>query len=215
MIDKEAFDKFIKTKKSNSDYFVNLDLDLLDAPINILTGCNGCGKSQTLKRLKNVFETQGVDYVEYSTSKDAQVSTYVNDWNTDSETYKQGMVAAFSSEGERMHQLFCVWVDKQLFPLLHTKSKKVRVIIDEADSGLSIDRIIASLRGIASLIVPTELKLGRDIKFYLTANSYEMIEVLKSKNTKIIWVPTQQEWNPKTYEEFKEPYVYYEKEVWQ
>ena len=215
-ITKSKYDNFIKKIVKDPDYFSKLDLSILDKPVNLLMGPNGCGKSQTLKALEEKLKKENILFIKYSTSNDAQVGTYVNDWNRDSDTYEQGILSAFRSEGERMNQLFNVWFEKQALPALlskETKDKPIRILIDEADSGLSIDRIMNSLRGIVTVIVPTELKKKRDIQFFLTLNSYEMFEALQSEYTKNIWVPTQEVWSPKSYEDFSKPYKYYFEKV--
>ena len=207
------FDDYIKKKKENPEYYLDLDLNSVYSPLVVLTGCNGSGKTQTLKKIAKEYKKNGTQYVYYSTSHDGQVTTYVNPWNRDTKSYMEGMMTAFRSEGERMHDLFGLWCENTFFPALHKNNEPIKVLIDEADSGLSLDRLYFSLVGLTRTIIPMELK-KRDIKIFITANSYEMLEVLNSDLTKIIWMPTGGEWKPKSYEEFVKPYKYYYNKMW-
>lgn len=208
MISYDKYLEFIEKKKEDFSHHIIIPESLLNSPIVILTGCNGSGKSQTLKKLDKEWKEK-YEVLSYRTSKEGRSENYVNPWNSDTHSYARGLASCFESEGERMQDLFSLWAEQSLLPLLCGTKDPIRVLIDEADSGLSWDKIMYSLRGIAKTIVPMELEKGRDIKFILTANSYPMIEALDSPNTKILWVPTKEEWAPKTYEEFREPYKYY------
>lgn len=208
MISYDKYLEFIEKKKEDFSYHIIVPESLLSSPIVILTGCNGSGKSQTLKRLDKEWKEK-YEVLFYRTSKEGRSENYVNPWNSDSNSYARGLASCFESEGERMQDLFSLWADQVLLPKLCKTRDPIRVLIDEADSGLSWDKVMYSLSGISRTIVPMELEKGRDIKFIFTANSYPMIEALDSPNTKVLWVPTKEEWAPKTYEEFKEPYKYY------
>lgn len=208
MISYDKYLEFIEKKKKDFSHHVVVPESLLNSPIVILTGCNGSGKSQTLKKLDKEWKEK-YEVLSYRTSKEGRSKNYVNPWNSDSYSYARGLASCFESEGERMQDLFSLWADQVLLPKLCKTRDPIRVLIDEADSGLSWDKVMYSLSGISRTIVPMELERGRDIKFIFTANSYPMIEALDSPNTKILWVPTKEEWAPKTYEEFKEPYKYY------
>lgn len=215
MIDSDKFDKYIKKKKKDPEYYRKIDLDGFTYPLTILTGCNGSGKSQTLKRLREKYKEEKIDCVSYSTSRDGRPETYVNAWNQDIESYREGLMACFRSEGERMHDLFVLWAEKTLLPILKLSDKPIRVLIDEADSGLSLDRLYFSLRPLIETILPMELNKQRDIKIVMTANSYEMLEVLKCRYSQIIWMPTGDVWKPESYEGFASLYRYYYYKMWE
>ena len=186
----KKFDNYIKKKHKDHWFHASVDETMFKKPIVVLFGCNGCGKTRSLRALAEKYKQNNMQYVFYSTSAEGSVDYYVNGFNTDGESYKEGVIAAVSSEGEGMDRLFSVWAKQELLPALLSNKKPVRILIDEADSGLSIDRIKRNIGGLIRTIVPTELSGGRDIQVVFTANSYELFEVLQSENTQNIWVPT-------------------------
>lgn len=202
--------KFCSKKKENYDHYSNISYKKIKSPITVLIGPNGTGKSLSLRNMKIDLEDNDIKVVSYSTSKDDIVqkgASPFGSWDISK------IACAWSSEGERMTSSFFDWANSDMLRgILEDKKCPIYILIDEADSGLSIDRLIQTLSQIV-YIAKEEYKNGRDIHFIFTCNSYEMLECLQSDITDIIWVPTKQSVSIKSYSKFKKPYVEYFKEM--
>lgn len=197
---------FCEKKNSSYDYYSEITYKRIKSPITVLIGPNGTGKSMSLRGIKSYLKKNKIKYVSYSTSKDDIVSrgsSPFGSWDISK------IACAFHSEGERMTDSFFDWANSDMLRgVLEDKECPLFVLIDEADSGLSIDRLHQTLEQIV-YIAKTEHERGRDIHFIFTCNSYEMLECLQSDITDVIWVPTKQSVHIKSYEKFKKPYIEY------
>lgn len=200
-LNEEKMNKFIDAKSKDGSYYVELRPSDFKKPISILLGPNGTGKSMSLKNIEYLLNKKDVNVVTYSTSHDDIVS---NNFNFD----PVKLLSAWRSEGERMIDSFIDWAGSRFISALQKDDKPIWILIDEADSGLSIDRLMQSLLQITH-VVKCELEKGRDIHVVFTCNSYEMYEVLASDLSECIWVPTKQRFKFNSYEEFKELYLYF------
>lgn len=198
-IDSRKFTRFINRKTNEGDFYSEIKLDLLTAPITVLLGPNGAGKSMSLLGIKDSLKDKDIKCVTYSTSKNDIVE---RSFRFDPEE----ILYAWKSEGERMIGSFHKWAGSTFMREVKTSDAPLWVLIDEADSGLSIDRLMQSFLDLIE-VVKQELARGRELHIVLTANSYEMVEVLKSDITEYIWVPTKEKITIDSYEDFKAPYV--------
>lgn len=107
---------------------------------------------------------------------------------------------------------FDKWGAQKLVPIVLKSTEPLWILLDEIDSGLSIDRIRQTV-SIIKMIFAGEYQKEREIQFVISCNSYELYEALQHDEfTQNIWVPTNSSFYPKSYEEFKKPYLeYYEK----
>lgn len=198
----EKMNKFIEAKSKDGGYYTELKPSDFKKPITILIGPNGTGKSMSLRSIEYVLKKQkNINVITYSTHKDDIVNN-----NISFDPVK--LLSAWRSEGERMTDSFIDWAQTKFIRGLQQDNKPIWILIDEADSGLSIDRLMQSLQQIIE-ICKLELNRGRDIHFVFTCNSYEMYEVLNNELSECIWVPTKQRLKFNSYEEFKAPYIYY------
>lgn len=205
IINTTKMSRFISNKKKDGEYHREISIKDLDAPITILMGPNGTGKSMSILNMVEEIKSQkDARYVRYSTSRDDIVTTGTGPFNFD----PSALAYAYASEGERMIGSFQKWANSKMLEKIMTNKDELYVIIDEADSGLSIDRLMQSLIPLKD-IIKMELAKGRKLHFVFTANSYEMLEVLQSDITEIIWVPTKEKIEIDNYEEFKSLYTYY------
>lgn len=202
--------QFCDMKKEHPDHYNEVTTRSCSSPITLLIGPNGTGKSMSLRHMKESLKRRKIDYVEYSTSKDDIVQKGSNPF-TGFDPYK--LACAFHSEGERMIDSFGEWADTVFVRAVLEHKRPLWVFIDEADSGLSIDRLWESLRQIVNIIGWEHFDKKREIHLVATCNSYEMLEVMRSKITDIIWVPTKQKIKVKSYESFKKRYMEYSKEM--
>lgn len=196
--------RFIANKTKDAQYYRTMNIKDFTAPITILLGPNGSGKSMTLRELEISLKEKDARVIHYSTSKDDIVKNCSGPFNFD----PMGLVCAFHSEGERMIDSFQKWCNSFMLRELLTHQKLLYVLVDEADSGLSIDRLMQSLLQLKN-IISAERDKGRELHFIFTVNSYEMLEVLQSDMTEIVWVPTKEKIELNSYREFKSLYEYY------
>lgn len=196
--------RFIANKTKDTQYYRTMNIKDFTEPITILLGPNGSGKSMTLRDLEISLKEKDTRVIHYSTSNDDIVKKCSGPFNFD----PMGLVYAFHSEGERMIGSFQKWSNSFMLKEILTHQEPLYVLIDEADSGLSIDRLMQSLLQLKH-IISAERKKGRELYFIFTVNSYEMLEVLQSDMTEIVWVPTKEKIELDSYNEFKSLYKYY------
>lgn len=203
----KLMNNFYEKKKEQPDHYTEIKISDLKTPITVLLGPNGTGKSMSLRLMEGYCKSNNIKYASYSTSNDdivAKSAPAFGNWDI------AGVACAFHSEGERMCDSFFKWAETTFVrTLLEDKQCPVYIFIDEADSGLSIDRIIYSFKQIIS-IIKMDIK-HRDLHVVLTCNSYELLQVLQTELTTILWVPTKEEITINSYDEFAYRYLdYYE-----
>lgn len=196
---------FCKKKKEDLSHHRIIKLKDISRPICLLLGPNGTGKSMSLKSIECELDEANIKWVKYSTSHNDIVHTT---WDFNPED----IINAFRSEGERMCASFDKWGSQKLVPLVLRTKEPLWVLLDEIDSGLSLDRIKQTV-SIIKMIFAGEYQKNREIHFIITCNSYELYSVIQHDEfTQNIWVPTNSSFYPKTYDEFKKPYLeYYDK----
>lgn len=201
--------KFCETKKKDPNHYTQINLSDLETPITVLLGPNGTGKSMSMRLMQDECKMHNIKYASYSTSRDDIVEKSASpfgNWDV------YGIACAFHSEGERMVDSFYKWANETMLRvLLEDKECPVYIFIDEADSGLSLDRIIQTIRPLVNII-----KLDskhRDIHVVFTCNSFEMYQVLTSDITTFLWVPTKEQIHIDSYEDFAYRYLEYCEEM--
>lgn len=205
----KEFRRFCENKIKDFDFHNEIKIKKCKKPITVLLGPNGCGKSLSIISMKAELNKEHINYIEYSTKKNDIVSKSASAfgrWNV------YGLSCAFHSEGERMCDSFNDWCNTVMLKELLTNEDDLYIFIDEADSGLSLDRLIETLNVLLVILdLEKEKHPNRIVKFVFTCNSYEMLECLRSDKTLFLWVPTQKEVNFKTYNSFAKKYrEYYE-----
>ena len=199
-----------------------------DSQVHVLIGPNGSGKSMSLRELESeIDETYNGGHSSYSSNPfvrafmDADAikkitrpvisyKTHQDDAlrkNIDFDIGK--LMTAFRSEGERMDDSFAYWVTDDFVPFLNRyKPKEYYMILDELDSGLSFDRISLQLLQLRGIINTEEEKFNRKVHIILTANSYELLEVVQKAfdNVSVYWVPTRKEIQVDSYNKFRDLY---------
>lgn len=196
---------FCEKKNEDLSYHKIIKLKDISRPICLLLGPNGTGKSMSLKSIEHELDEANIKWVKYSTSNNDIVHT---SWDFD----PTDIINAFRSEGERMCASFDKWGAQKLVPLVLKTKEPLWVLLDEIDSGLSLDRIKQTV-SIIKMIFAGEYQKNREIHFIITCNSYELYSSIQHDEfTQNIWVPTNSSFYPKTYDEFKKPYLeYYDK----
>ena len=196
---------FCKKKNEDLSHHKIISIKDISRPICLLLGPNGTGKSMSLKCMESELDKGNIKYVKYSTSHNDIVHTT---WDFD----PNDIINAFRSEGERMCASFDKWGAQKLVPLVLKTNEPLWILLDEIDSGLSIDRILQTV-SIIKMIFAGEYQKNRQVQFVISCNSYELYSAIQHDEfTQNIWVPTNSSFYPKSWEEFKKPYIeYYEK----
>ena len=206
----KKYKKFMDKKNEDWKYYSEISVSRIKKPITILLGPNGTGKSMSLRNIKHELDKSKTKYVAYSTSKDDIVqrgAPAFGNWDVSK------IAMAFSSEGERMTSSFIDWSSNEMLQAIFQDQKSpLWVLVDEADSGLSIDRLFLTLSQFITIITG-EHERGRDIHAILTCNSWEMLEMFLLSSLQqyvdIIWVPTKESIRPRDYRTFKGLYLEY------
>ena len=215
MITNRKMKSFITKKKKSPDFYSEIKLSQITKPITVLLGPNGCGKSMSIHLMKeeigndldSLFKAKtknnGKSFISYSTSGNDILEAHSGPFGDFS---PEALICAFRSEGERMTSSFFDWCGTKLVKALHSRDRKaLYVFIDEADSGLSFDRIKQHMNQLIEL-ARWEKEQGRETYLIFTCNSYEMYECLQSEITENIWVPTKETVEFNNYDEFRRPY---------
>lgn len=200
---------FCKKKIENPDYHNEITLKRITKPITLLLGPNGTGKSMSIRSIKYELEKLGKKYLEFTTSRDDIVqkgAPAFGSWDINK------LACAFHSEGERICDSFYDWAVEVMLKELHEDKGEMYIFIDEADSGLSFDRLLEVLYPIVHIATDYE-KRGRKVYFIFSVNSYEMYEILSKGPTEALWIPSRRPVKFKDYKEFRNKYVEYYEEM--
>ena len=204
---------FCKKKLTKPDHFTEIQWYSLLQPITILLGPNGTGKTSSIRRMvEDLQKTNHNNIISYSTSKDDVVKKHA----TPFDMRPEALAACFLSEGERMNNSFFTWVEEVMLPaVLKDRNSELFIFIDEADSGLTVDKIYEAFEDII-FIVREEHNRGRKIHLVVTANSYELAEVFSNEPVGFVaylWVPTNEYILLGSYNKFKRRYLEYYREM--
>ena len=200
---------FYRKKLEDAQFYNTIKFKDITKPITILLGPNGTGKSMSIRTIEKDLDKARINLIKYASSKDDIVqkgAPAFGDWDP----WK--LAQAFTSEGERMTSSFFEFVNTDFLRWVLTDKEPLVVLIDEADSGLSFDRLYETLTQML-FVVREEVKKGRDIKVVFTCNSYEMYEILRQYGAEAFWLPTKKKVFYKSYKTFKKPYMEYYKNV--
>lgn len=164
-IDRKPFDNDIVFFKKGSIKFRQ--------GITILVGCNGYGKSTFLKQIEYSLKADKIPYIKYDNETEGggnsrSLKGFLG--NTDFV-----IKSILSSEGENIIlniENFACEIGK--FVMKNQSAEELYVLIDALDSGLSIDKIDYLKRDLFDFIVKDCKRNGQNIRFIITANSYEL-----------------------------------------
>lgn len=165
--------------------------------LTILVGCNGSGKSTTLRA------------IEYAYSDNDEYGIFTWDGLSDKSIYKQKALddsdvntlasLAFSSEGEEINiNLGMLFKNIGRF-VRYNPDKNLIILLDGLDSGLSIDNIIETKDFFKNLLIPDTEKRGNKCYIIVSANEYEL-----ANGEQCIDVRTGEEILFNGYDEYKE-----------
>ena len=201
--------EFCKKKKEDPHYFTEITIKDIIRPITVLLGPNGSGKSMSIRLMIQELKKKGNNVISYRTGCDDL--SRQNPYNIELDH----LMARFMSEGESMDYSFYKWLKEvAINSILNDRDKPLYIFIDEADSGLSIDKIYEGFFEFL-IVLKEELKRGRKIYLILSANTFELAEFFVEDYSIVIylWVPTKEYISLGAYGKFKRRYVEYYKEM--
>lgn len=144
--------------------------------LNVLVGGNGVGKTTFLKGLKEgkfkVECSKDIEYISYTDSVDNYVNRHGEVRNLDE--CVSIMEANSMSEGQGiLYSLlsFLQYIEERLEIL--GDSKSIVVLLDEVDSGLSVDAINVLLHEVIRLLSRYE-----GVQFFISSNNYHFTYVI-------------------------------------
>lgn len=204
--------KFIEQKKKSSDHYNTISTKMIHHRWTVLIGPNGTGKSMSLKNIKHELKhNKDVSVFMYSNHQENPAPQAIPPFGDIDKDY---LTALVSSEGESITIIFWKWLGKNIpYKNLINDTTPLWLLIDELDSGLSIDRIYEQLKALSSLV--SKASMNRDIKVIISCNSYELLECIYelTDDNDIIWIPSKTHIKLPTYKQFKKLYIDYMKEI--
>ena len=215
----QKFKRFCDKKYENPDYYKEINPDKLISDITILLGPNGSGKSMSFRSLESYFKNNNIKCLTYSNKRNDIVNTCF-----DFDIRK--LISAFHSEGERIKDSIYEFSGSHFINELLSNEKDIYVLIDELDSGLSIDSLLNIISEYIQVIVLEKYKHPeRTVKLVFSCNSYEMLHSFyialdEVKNDplyykgyipeiNLIWVPTMEYIHISSYDDFIKRYIDY------
>lgn len=173
-----------------------MKLSKLKPGVTVLVGCNGAGKTESLREIRDECEEKKIPFYlldNYSGGAKDTADRIVHFHQYD-EKYIYGLT--FGSEGGRLKfNLFVLAREIGNFVKEHQDAKKIVIAFDAIDSGLSIDNIIE----VKELLHCIADDLGDKGYILVTANTYEMVS-----NETCINVQTNHISKYESYEDYRE-----------
>lgn len=174
-IDQDTYEEFTETFKSK---------------VTILLGSNGAGKTTLLKAIEHELKR---DYCVVNKTVDRDIMK-----NTPYSLQLDGghIARSFTSEGEKMSYMTSLIIS-ELGYRVRRQDKDVIFCLDELDSGLTYDNIIAN----TDFIKDTLMKETKIKKMFITANSYELASQFIGV-ADFYWIESKEFIKFNSYEEF-------------
>ena len=186
----------------------------LSTGITVLVGCNGAGKTTLLQIIKSTLNKKDIPVLYLNTLREARDSIGNAIMRNNLGMAAMGFTA---SEGEKMHlsvgqfaagirpflmtgkpdkgrNPFASLFEENEKPIV---SKERWILIDSADSGMSIDNL-DDINGLLDLIVEDAQNMDIDLYIIISTNQYEL-----AKNRKCLNVQTLRPVSIKTYNKYR------------
>ncbi len=193
----KTMQKFCDKKKEHPDHYEVIHKHQIDmTPFTILLGPNGTGKSMSLRHLEKELDDAGQHFVRFNTANHDVV-------NSDMSFRPERLISAWNSEGERLRKSIVFWAGDYIVKELLSHKMDLYILIDQIDSGLSLDKMAQVLDDLFYLYLAEQKKHPRrKLRFIFTANSYEFVNLMyyyceiKAHRIgeilmQIYWVPTR------------------------
>ena len=168
--------------------------------LTVLVGCNGAGKSTLLKNIQSELKKENVPFIEFDNLKDGGSNGISS--ASFNENFAMMSLMMESSEGENIGNNFGIWCqgirnfivngkynserrEDRLVDIFRDKEDIQKekeefrnhnerwLLIDAADSGLSIDNVI-EFKDVFDLILEDSENFGKETYIIISANEFEL-----------------------------------------
>lgn len=190
--------EIIRNYYNEKEYIYNKKNIEFEEGLTVLVGCNGSGKSTLLHQIKDLCEESNIPcYYFDNLTKGGSNARSKAGFYGDTMFLAQSLC---SSEGENINLNISKCASEiGKFVRDNKKSKKIFILFDAIDSGLSIDYVIELKEDLFKTILWDALRKGIEIYIIVSANEYEM-----AKNEKCFLIPNMRYKRFKSYDEYRD-----------
>lgn len=190
--------EIIRDYYNEKEYIYNKKNIEFEEGLTVLVGCNGSGKSTLLHQIKDLCEESNIPcYYFDNLTKGGSNARSKAGFYGDTMFLAQSLC---SSEGENINLNISKCASEiGKFVRDNKKSKKIFILFDAIDSGLSIDYVIELKEDLFKTILWDALRKGIEIYIIVSANEYEM-----AKNEKCFLIPNMRYKTFKSYDEYRD-----------
>ena len=190
--------EIIRDYYNEKEYIYNKKNIELEEGLTVLVGCNGSGKSTLLRQIKDLCKKQDIPYYYFDNLTEGGSNA-----REKAGFYGDTMFLAqslCSSEGENINLNMTNCANKiGKFVRNNKSAKKIFILLDAIDSGLSIDYIIELKKDLFNTILSDASKKGIETYIIISANEYEM-----ARNEKCFLIPNMTYKTFKNYDEYRD-----------
>ena len=190
--------EIIRDYYNEKEYIYNKKNIELEEGLTVLVGCNGSGKSTLLRQIKDLCKKQDIpcyyfDNLTEGGSGARSKASFYGDFSFLAESL-------YSSEGENINLNMTNCANKiGKFVRNNKNAKKIFILLDAIDSGLSIDYVIELKKDLFKTILSDTLRKGIETYIVVSANEYEM-----ARNEKCFLIPDMTYKTFKNYDEYRD-----------
>ena len=163
--------KIVREYYDDGRYLYTKKEATLEPGVTVLVGCNGCGKTTFINQIKYQLEDLKIHNCDYNNlvhgghhSMDKAL------WHGDLDFVAKMYM---SSEGERIRENICNFATNMGRMVTQSRGKECYVLLDAADSGLSIDAVL-EYKAMFKVALEHAASINTDLYIIITANEYEM-----------------------------------------
>ena len=190
--------EIIRDYYKEKEYIYNNKNIELEEGLTVLVGCNGSGKSTLLRQIKDLCKKQDIPcyYFDNLTEGGSNAREKAGFYG-DVDFLAKSLC---SSEGENINLNMTNCANKiGKFVRNNKNVKKIFILLDAIDSGLSIDYVIELKKDLFKTILSDTLRKGIEIYIVVSANEYEM-----ARNEKCFLIPDMTYKTFKNYDEYRD-----------
>ena len=190
--------EIIRNYYNEKEYIYNKKNIEFEEGLTVLVGCNGSGKSTLLYQIKDLCEESNIPcyYFDNLTEGGSNAREKAGFYG-DVDFLAKSLC---SSEGENINLNITNCASKiGNFVRKNKNSKKLFILMDAVDSGLSVDYVIELKEDLFKVILQDTLIKGIETYIIVSANEYEM-----TRNEKCFLIPDMKYKTFKDYDEYRD-----------
>ena len=190
--------EIIRDYYNEKEYIYNKKNIELEEGLTVLVGCNGSGKSTLLHQIKYLCKQSNIpcyyfDNLTEGGSGARSKASFYGDFSFLAESL-------CSSEGENINLNMTNCANKiGKFVRNNKSAKKIFILLDAIDSGLSIDYVIELKKDLLKTILSDTLRKGIETYIIVSANEYEM-----ARNEKCFLIPDMRYKTFENYDKYRD-----------